>query len=89
MNSDAQKSLSEQGTTEDLWWKCNLEYFGIFPEDNEKNRQVRNGEAEGGSWCERESHKEAGEEPAKVGWTCGKNGRSTTDKESRWARSGG
>ena len=26
MNRDAQKSLSGQGTTEDLWWKCNLEY---------------------------------------------------------------
>ena len=21
-NRDAQKSLSEQGTTEDVWWKC-------------------------------------------------------------------
>ena len=31
----------------------------------------------------RESHEEAGEETAKVGWTCGKNGRGTVDEESR------
>ena len=30
----------------------------------------------------RESHGEAGEEPAKVGWTCGKNRRGMIDKES-------
>ena len=30
----------------------------------------------------RESHKEAGEEPTKVGWTRGKNGRGTIDEES-------
>ena len=30
----------------------------------------------------KESHKEAGEEPAKVGWTGGKNGRGTIDEES-------
>ena len=35
---------------------------------NEKNRKEKNGGAEGGSWCEKESHKEAGEYPAKVGW---------------------
>ena len=49
---------------------------------SEKNRQVKNGGAEGGDWCERESGKEAGEEPAKVGWTRGKNGRQTVDEES-------
>ena len=47
---------------------------------------------------ERESHKEvgvkesdeeAGEEPAKVGWTCGKNGRGTIDEESGCSWSGG
>ena len=37
----------------------------------------------------RESHKEAVEEPAKVGWTCEKNGRGTIDKESGCAWSGG
>ena len=41
---------------------------------------TKNGGAEGGSWCERGSHEEAGEEPAKVGWTCGQNG--TVDEES-------
>ena len=30
----------------------------------------------------RESHEEAGEEPAKVGWTCGKNGRCTIGEHS-------
>ena len=40
------------------------------------------------SWCERESHKEAGEEPAKVGWTCGKNGTGTIDEEIGCAWSG-
>ena len=24
---EVQKSLSERGTTEHLWWKCNLEYI--------------------------------------------------------------
>ena len=32
VNRDAQKSLSEGGTTEDLWWKCNL---GIIPAQRE------------------------------------------------------
>ena len=36
-----------------------------------------------------ESHKEAGEEAAKVGWTCGKNGRGTIDEESGCSWSGG
>ena len=36
-----------------------------------------------------ESHDEAGEEPAKVGWTCGKNGRGAVDEESGCAWSGG
>ena len=36
----------------------------------------------------RESHKEAGEEPAKVGWTGGKNGKGTIDEESGCAWSG-
>ena len=35
---------------------------------SEKNRQAKNGGTEGGV---RESHEEAGEESAKVGWTCG------------------
>ena len=35
---------------------------------SEKNRQAKNGGAEAGSWCEKESHAEAGEEPDKVGW---------------------
>ena len=39
------------------------------------NRQAKNRGADGGSWCEREYHEEAGEELAKVGWTCGQNGR--------------
>ena len=30
----------------------------------------------------RESHEEAGEEPAKVGWTRGKNGRGAVDEDS-------
>ena len=30
----------------------------------------------------RESHEEAGEELAKVGWTCGNNGRETVNEES-------
>ena len=33
---------------------------------------------------ERESHEEAGEEPAKVGWRCGKNGRRMVDEEREW-----
>ena len=33
----------------------------------------------------RESHEEAGEEPAKVGWTCGKNESGTIDEESGFA----
>ena len=37
----------------------------------------------------RESHEEVVEEPAKVGWTCGKNVRGTVDEESRCAWSGG
>ena len=32
---------------------------------------------------ERESHEEASEEPAKVGWTCGKCGRGMVDEEGR------
>ena len=40
------------------------------------------GGAHGGSWCEKESHEEAGEESVNVGWTCGKNGRGTVDEES-------
>ena len=32
--------------------------------------------------CVKESHKEAGEELAKVGWTCGRNGRGMVDKDS-------
>ena len=36
----------------------------------------------------RESHKEAAEEPAKVGWTCGMNGRGTVDEDKRCAWSG-
>ena len=43
----------------------------------------------GGSWCVREFQEEVGEEPAKVDWTCGKNGRGMIDKESRCAQSGG
>ena len=49
----------------------------------------KKGGVEGGSWCERESHKEAGEESAKVGWKCGKNGRGTIDEESGCPWSGG
>ena len=30
-----------------------------------------------GSWWERDPHEEVGEEPAKVGWSCGQNGRGT------------
>ena len=33
--------------------------------------QAKNGSVVGGSWCERESHEEADEEPANVGWTFG------------------
>ena len=36
----------------------------------------------------RESHREAGEEPAKVGWTCRKNGRGMIDEESGCAWNG-
>ena len=36
-----------------------------------------------------ELREEAGEEPAKVGWTCGKNGRGTVDEESICTQSGG
>ena len=36
----------------------------------------------------RESHEEAGEEPAKVGWTCGRNGRGMVDEGSGCAQSG-
>ena len=49
---------------------------------SEKYRQVKNGGAEGGGWCERGFQEEAGEELAKVGWTRGKNGRGTVDEES-------
>ena len=42
---------------------------------SEKGRLVKNGGAEGGGWCEREFQEEAGEEPIRVGWTRGKNGR--------------
>ena len=40
---------------------------------------------EGGSWCERESHEEACEMSAKVGWTRGHTGRVTVDQESACA----
>ena len=33
----------------------------------------------------RESHEEAGEELAKVDWTCEQNGRGTVDEKSRCA----
>ena len=36
-----------------------------------------------------ELREEVGEEPDKVGWTCGKNGRGMIDEESRCAWSGG
>ena len=49
---------------------------------SEKNRHAKNGGAGGGGWCERESHEDAGENPAKVGWTRGKNGRGPVDEES-------
>ena len=58
------------------------EYMGEKNCGSEKNRQTKNGGAEGGGWCERELHKEVGEELAKVGWTCRKNGRGTIDEES-------
>ena len=29
VNRDAQKSVSERGTTEHLWWKCNLEQISL------------------------------------------------------------
>ena len=55
--------------------------------NEEKNRQAKNGGAEGGGWCEREYRgKLAGEEPVKVGWTRGNNG--TVDEESGCAQSG-
>ena len=38
---------------------------------------MKNGGAERGSWCEREYHEEAIEEPAKVGLTYGTNGSGT------------
>ena len=56
---------------------------------SEKNRQAKNGGVEGGSWWEREPHEEVGEEPGKVGWSCGRNGRGTIDEESGCAWSGG
>ena len=34
-------------------------------------------------------YKEVGEEPAKMDWTCRKNGRGTNDEESGCAWSGG
>ena len=49
---------------------------------SEKNRQAKNRGAEGGSWCEKESHEEVGEEPTEVCWTCGENGRGTVDEEN-------
>ena len=49
---------------------------------SEKNKQAKNGGAEGGIWCVRESHEEAGMEPTKVDWTCGNNGRGMVDEES-------
>ena len=36
-----------------------------------------------------EYKEEAGEEPEKVGWTCGKTGRGTVDEESGCSWSGG
>ena len=57
---------------------------------NEKNRKEKNGGAEGGSWCEKESHKEAGEYPAKVGWNgCVARMEGAIDKESGCTWSGG
>ena len=50
---------------------------------------MKNGGVEGGRWRERELHKEVGEEPAKVGWTCRKNVRGPTDDKSGRAWSGG
>ena len=47
-----------------------------------KRTDKKNGGAEGESWCERESHEEAGEEPAKVGWTRGQNGRERLTKRA-------
>ena len=46
------------------------------------NRQANDEGAEGGSWCEREYYEKSNEEPPKVGWRCGKNGRETVDEES-------
>ena len=53
-------------------------YSELLDEKNcgsEKNKQAKNGGAEGGGGCERESQEEAGEESVKVGWTRGQNGR--------------
>ena len=56
---------------------------------SEKDRQAKNGGAEGGSWCKREFHQEEDEAKiAKVGWTRGKNGMGTADEESACAYSG-
>ena len=43
------------------------------------------GSVEGGSWCERESHAEADEEAAKMGWTFGNNERGAVEEESGFA----
>ena len=48
----------------------------------DKNRQAKNGGAEGGSWCEREFKEEAGEELAKVGWARELNGRGRLTKRA-------
>ena len=58
-------------------------------DENIDKRRVGVGGVEGGGWCEREHHKEDGEEPPKVDWTCQKNGRGTIDEESGCAWSGG
>ena len=54
--------------------------------ENKKSRQAKNRGAEGGSWCEKE---EAGEEPVKVGWTCGTNGGERLTKIADALRVGG
>ena len=56
--------MTDLGTT---MWGDNEYHFDVF-----EHRQANNGGTEGGSWCERESREEAGEEPVKVGWTRGK-----------------
>ena len=51
------KSLSEQGTTEDLWWKCNLKCLELFSEDSFSFRCFQSdGELIPDLWCsDRES----------------------------------